>query len=552
MDHEVAAASLGGVDHSTAGCQTGAVTDPALRGPAELVVELDRAAAVPLPAQLAAALRESIDAARLRPGESVPATRALAARLGVARGVVVAAYEQLIAEGYLHAEHGRGTLVNPDLGATIQAVARAGIGGRSGSARITGSTGSAEPPPPAPALVGAGSGRPADPHPERTPEPDTELDGSAAAPRPPLAPGTPLTDATQRPAWRAAWRAAVARADRRSPALGEPALRREVAEHLRLVRGTARPARDVIVTAGAREGLGLLLTALGTTRGHGLVVGVEDPGFPSLRSVAARHGARIVSLPVDAEGLRTDRLPEGLLDLVIVTPSHQYPVGGSLPLPRRRELLDWARRTGVVVIEDDYDSELRHAGGPLPALAALDDPEAGSVVTLGTFSSTVTPAVAAGFLLAPRNLRALLEPVRQDLGSPVSAVVQLALADYLATGELRRNIARVRRRHAARRDLISECFAGVPRVRVRPMSGGLHAVLEFSGEAAARREARAVELASRETAAFPAGLGIAALGAYWQHHSPDRTAGVVLGMGGPDDTEFEAALDCLRRILRAD
>ncbi|WP_336651295.1 MULTISPECIES: aminotransferase-like domain-containing protein [unclassified Leucobacter] len=532
------------------------MTDPALRGPAELVMQLDRAAAVPLPAQLAAALRESIDAGRLRPGERVPATRALAGRLGVARGVVVAAYEQLIAEGYLHAEHGRGTLVNPDLGtaATIRAAARAGDGeavglADSGPSRagafdagsaIDSSGGSRER-----VDTGAPSARSADPHPNQ------DLEGAVPAPRPPLAPGTPLTDATERPAWRAAWRAAVARADRRSPALGEPALRLEVAEHLRLVRGTARPAHDVIVTAGAREGLGLLLTALGTTRGHGLVVGVEDPGFPSLRSVAARHGARIVSLPVDAEGLRTDRLPEGLLDLVIVTPSHQYPVGGSLPLPRRRELLDWARRTGIVVVEDDYDSELRHAGGPLPALAALDDPQTGSVVTLGTFSSTVTPAVGAGFLLAPRNLRALLEPVRQDLGSPVSAVVQLALADYLSTGELRRNIARVRRRHAARRDLISECFAGVPRVRVRPMSGGLHAVLEFSGEGAALREARAVELASRGSAEFAAGLGIAALGAYWQHHRPDRAAGVVLGMGGPDDAEFEAALGQLGRILRS-
>src|SRR5690606_12008782 len=101
---------------------------------------------------------------------------------------------------------------------------------------------------------------------------------------------------------------------------------------------------------------------------------------------------------------------------------HQYPVGGSLPLPRRRELLDWATQTGVVVVEDDYDSELRSSGSPLPALAALDDPVTGAVVTLGTFSSTVTPALAAGFLLAPERLRSLLEPARRELGSPVSTV----------------------------------------------------------------------------------------------------------------------------------
>ncbi|WP_228407304.1 MocR-like pyridoxine biosynthesis transcription factor PdxR [Leucobacter muris] len=526
----------------------------------ELPLVIDRDAGTPLPAQLAAALRDAIDRATLRPGEGVPATRRLASSLGVARGVVVAAYEQLIAEGYLRAEHGRGTVVNPELapdperlggvagatgagaGAEDPRAARGAVRSADSGTTIEGGIRIAEAPGPAGRPGGARHAPDADPD---------RLADADPTPRPPLAPGTPLTDATERPAWRAAWRAAVARADRRPPALGDPALRREIVEHLRLVRGTARPARDVIVTAGAREGLGLLLTALGTTRGHGLVVGVEDPGYPSLRSVAARHGARIVSLPVDAEGLRTDRLPEGLLDLVIVTPSHQYPVGGSLPLPRRRELLEWAGRTGVVIVEDDYDSELRHAGGPLPALAALDDAASGSVMTLGTFSSTVTPALAAGFLLAPRNLRALLEPVRQDLGSPVSAVVQLALADYLATGELRRNIARVRRRHAARRDLISERFAGAGRVRVRPMSGGLHAVLEFEGVGASRREAAVVEAAARETTAFPAGLGVAALGAYWQHRSAGRAAGVVLGMGGPDDAEFAAAIDRLRRILLA-
>ncbi|RGE23784.1 PLP-dependent aminotransferase family protein [Leucobacter sp. wl10] len=516
------------VDQFTPCCQTGGVTARPFRAPAEFPVHLDRAMGAPLPVQLAAALREVIDSGALRPGEEVPATRRLAGRLGVARGVAVSAYEQLIAEGYLRAERGRGTVVNPDLapGSAAEGGAPAGEGGsRAGAAPRAAAGGD----PPDPAGLGA-----ADP-----------------ASRPPLAPGAPITDAAERPAWRAAWRSAAARADRRPPAPGDPRLRAELAEHLRLVRGTARPARDVLVTAGTREGLGLLLTALGTTRGNDLVVGVEDPGYPSLRGVAARHGARIVSLPVDADGLRTDRLPSGVLDLVIVTPSHQYPVGGSLPLPRRRELLDWARRTGVVVVEDDYDSELRHVGSPLPALAALDDPVSGSVVTLGTFSSTVTPALAAGFLLAPEQLRALLEPVRRDLGSPVSAVVQLALAEYLASGELRRTIARVRRRHAARRDLISERFAGVAGARVRPMSGGLHAVIELGGPpgAAREREAQAVARAAAPAPGLPNGLGVAALGAYWQHHRPGRTAGLVLGMGGPDGEEFGAAIERLRAIL---
>lgn len=476
---------------------------------AELPLHLDRSAETTLPVQLAAALRDAIDRDALRPGEPVPPTRALGSRVGVARGVVVAAYEQLIAEGYLRAGHGRGTVVNPDL-------ARAATPQRRASA----------------------------------PEPEAE----AEVVRPPLAPGAPITDATTRPAWRAAWREAAGRALGASPSRGRLDLRHEIAEHLRLMRGTTRSADDVFVTAGARDGLGLLLTALGTTRGRGVVVGVEDPGYPSLRGVAARHGARIAPLAVDTDGLRTADLPDGLLDAVIVTPSHQYPAGGSLPLQRRRELLDWARRTGVVVVEDDYDSELRYSGSPLPALAALDDPVAGSVVTLGTFSSTVTPALSAGFLVAPANLRGLLDPVRAELGSPVSSVVQVALAEYLASGELRRNIARVRRRTAARRDHLSERLAGIPGVRVRPMSGGLNAVVEFTGDprafdSRAAAERAVVARAAEPAPGFPAGLGVAALGDYWQHHRAAGNAGVVLGTGGSEESEFLAALAHLRSIL---
>lgn len=470
-------------------------------------MQLDRGAEPSLPMQLAASLREAIDAGSLRAGEGLPATRGFAARLGVARGVVVTAYEQLTAEGYLTAERGRGTRVNPDLSG-LQSVheARSAEGG---------------------SLLGSEAQR--------------------SLPRSPLAPGPPLTDAPARPAWRSAWREAAARADRPAPSLGDPRLRREIAEHLRLVRGTSRSASDVIVTAGARDGLSLLLTALGS-RGRGLTVGVEDPGYPSLRAAAQRLGADIVSLTVDDAGLKTDELPAAGLDLVIVTPSHQYPIGGSLPLPRRRELLEWASRSGAIVIEDDFDSELRHVGGPLPALAALDDPAHGTVVTLGTFSSTITPALSAGFLLAPGNLRRHIEPVRHDLGAPVSAVAQHALAAYLASGELRRNIVRVRRRYAMRRDLITAEFEGLSGTRVRPMSGGLHAVIELTGEGARDHEADIVQRAAR-LERFPGGLGVAALGTYWQHHRDDRTAGLVLGMGDSDEGEFRDALAALASLI---
>lgn len=463
----------------------------------EFPVALDRSGGVTLPAQVAAALREAIDTDTLRPGEPLPSTRDLAERVGVARGVIVAAYEQLVAEGYLLAGHGRGTVVHPRLDR-------------------------------APASLGST-------------DPDQRLPEARDVPGP-LAPGTPLTDAVDRPAWRSAWRHAATLAHSAAPELGDPELRTEISDHLRQMRGTRRSPNDVIVTAGARDGLSLLLTALGTTRGRALVVGVEDPGYPSLRQVAARHGARIVALPVDVDGLVTESLPTGVLDVVIVTPSHQYPLGGSLPLARRRELLEWATRTGVVVVEDDYDSELRHVGSPLPTLAALDDTATGTVVLLGTFSKTLSPALAAGFMLAPAGLRRLIEPVRLDLGGPVSAVVQAALARYLNEGELRRHIARMRRRYARRRDLLSERLAGQTGWRVRPMSGGLHAVIELEPGGAVA-EQRVLERAEQ------AGLGAVGLSSYWQANGGAGSTGLVIGMGGPDDAGFDRALTVLRGVL---
>lgn len=509
--------------------RNGAASRPPRGAPREFPVELDRTLEAPLPVQLAAALREAIDAGTLRPAEPVPATRELSRRISVARGVVVAAYEQLIAEGYLVAMHGRGTAVNPEL-----APAATDAASRERTERTERAP-----------QGGASPATAADP----ASDPHGWGAGSADAPaRQPLAPGEPIPSAINSPAWRAAWREAAARAHLVAPPLGDPKLREEIADHLRRMRATARSANDVVVTAGTREGLGLLLTALGTTRGRGLVVGVEDPGLPSLRGVAARHGARIVALPTDAEGLDTARLPEGVLDLVIVTPSHQYPLGGSLPLVRRRELLAWAQRGGVVIVEDDFDSELRFTGSPLPTLAALDDRIDGCVVLLGTFSRTVAPALSAGYLLAPESIRSTLEPVRRELGGPVSSVVQFALAHYLATGELRRHTARLLRRYAERRDLVSERLAGVPEVRVRPMDGGLHAVLEFVGSDPALLRTREETAVRRARAA---GLGAEPLGGYWQRRGTGM-AGLVIGLGGSDDATFDRALRALASVLRDD
>ena len=454
---------------------------------AALPIVLDRTTGGPLPNQIADSIRRLATAGVLRSGEAVPSSRALARHLGVSRGTVIVAYDQLLAEGWLVAVPGAATSINPQL-------PRSWI---------------------SPPAVDAGSA-------SQLEEP----------PRLDLRPGRPLQDEVAGPSWRAAWRvAAAAPVGVGVPPLGWLPLRAAVVEHLRRVRGFNCESDRVAVTAGGREGLGLLLYASGAKD-----VGVEDPGFPSLRRVLHRHHVGVRSLPTDDRGLVTSLLPETEPpDAVIVTPAHQYPLGGTLHIDRRLALLSWARRHGVLVIEDDYDSELRYASEPLPALASLD---ADRVALLGTFSKTLTPALATGFVVLPRRLVGAVESVRGDLGQPVSLVTQRAVAAYLASGALARHTQRMRRVYRRRRNQVVGALAGLPGVRVSPMDGGLHAVVQFD------RDERPVINALRAQ-----GLAVASLAEYWASEPPGAQRGFVFGFGGVSDDDLAEGLFTIRATL---
>jgi len=443
----------------------------------------------PLPGRLATGLRELISTAVLAPGDPLPSTRALAEHLGISRGTVVAGYDQLLAEGYLSAAPGRSTLVNPQL--------------RRVHPR----------PAPAPAPVAAAA--------------STALD---------LRPGRPWTDEVVGAAWKAAWRrASTEPVNEQVPALGLPQLRRAWAEHLRRMRAVVWNPEQVAVTAGGREGFGLLLAALserGTGHGdHRLRVGVEEPGYPSLRRVPTHYGAQVLPLRTDDHGLAVAELPTGAdaPDVVLVTPSHQYPLGGSLPVDRRQGLLEWARAHRVVIVEDDYDSELRYTSQPLPALASLDDPADGRVVLLGTLSKTLTPALALGFLALPDWLVEPVRAIRADLGQPVGLVPQRAVADYLDAGALRLHTQRMRQRYRRRRAQVMDALAERPGLRVQPMDGGLHAVVETD-----RPEAEVV------AALAAAGVQVSPLSSYWS--GSDGRGGIVFGFGAVDDPDLARGL----------
>ncbi len=442
-----------------------------------------------LPEQLAGQLRGLITAQVLAPGDPLPSSRALAEHLRLSRGSVVAAYDQLLAEGYLSASAGRATVVNPLL------------------RRVH--------PPALPSI------RPV------TAETAPGLD---------LRPGRPWTGELVGPAWKAAWRqAANGPADTQAPALGLPELRSEWAEHLRRMRAVVRDPAQIAVTAGGREGLALILLALGG--GRGLRFGVEDPGYPSLRRVPERFGATVVPLPVDEHGLVTDALPTGAQapEVLLVTPSHQYPLGGSLPIDRRQELLEWAQENDVVLIEDDYDSELRYTSQPLPALAALDDPVTGRVVLLGTLSKTLTPALATGFLALPEWLVPAVADVRADLGQPLGLIAQRAMAEYLASGALRLHTQRMRQRYRRLRAQVVAALRDRPGLRVYPMDGGLHAVVET-----VRDEAAVVtELAGL-------GVQVSPLSQYWSSSTKHR--GIVFGFGAVPVDELAKGLALIGQV----
>ncbi|SHJ26902.1 GntR family transcriptional regulator / MocR family aminotransferase [Tessaracoccus bendigoensis DSM 12906] len=443
-----------------------------------------------LPVQIAAELRRLIGERVLAPGDRLPSSRALAEHLGISRGSVVACYDQLLAEGYLSSAAGKSTVVNPLL---LQV--------HPPSRQL-----------PSPAQAGPSEG----------------ID---------LRPGRPSTTGVVGPAWKSAWRqASVGAVDAPIPHLGLATVRAAWAEHLRRMRGLVRDPAQIAVTAGGREGLALLLLALSGGRSKPLTVGVEEPGYPSLRRVPARHGATVVPLPVDEHGLRVADLPTGhdAPDLLLVTPSHQYPLGGSLPMDRRQALLEWAAGHDVVVVEDDYDSELRYTSHPLPTLTSLDDPDAGRVVLLGTLSKTLTPALAIGFLTLPARLVPVVAETRADLGQPVGLVAQRAVAGYLTSGALRLHTQRMRQLYRRRRAKVVGALSGVPGIRVHPMDGGLHAVVETSHD-----ESRIVEqLAS-------AGVRVSPLSRYW---SGAGNAGIVFGFGAVTEAELERGLALIRDL----
>ncbi|WP_053204827.1 PLP-dependent aminotransferase family protein [Jiangella muralis] len=459
-----------------------------------------------LSGQLYRQVRAAILAGRLPAGQPLPPSRELAGDLGIARNTVSMAYDRLAAEGFLTARPGVGTFVADDL-------AQDGPSGDDDDQVAL-----------APRAVWAGL-------PEATDlaSADAEYD---------FRPGVP--DATLFPY--ATWRRVTARQLRASAvgtgahiaSAGHPPLRAAIARHVAVARGVPASADDVIVTSGSQQAVDLLTRVL---LAPGDVVAVEDPGYPLPRRMLTSSGFTVVPVPVDADGLVVGSLPD-TARLVYVTPSHQFPLGPSMSLGRRLALLEWARRTGALIVEDDYDSEFRFAGRPFEPLAGLGAP--GHVAYVGSFSKTLLPTLRLGFVVAPRSLRDAMHKAKQLLDWHTAVPAQAALAELIDDGLFARHLKAMRRVYARRHHLVTSLlrrdFAGL--LEPVPSLVGLHVTALLTDPSADD-----VEVAAR---ARSAGVEVLPLSPLAMTHP---VQGLALGYGAIADDRIAAGLARLRESL---
>ena len=451
--------------------------------PIELLVSVDRADRRTLGAQIEDQLRRAIRDGALQPNARVPSTRDLARQVGVSRRVVVDAYAQLAAEGYLSLRQG----ARPRVSAAATSASR-------------------------------GTTAPA------APAPRVRFD---------FRPSVPDVSTFPRAAWLRSLREALATMTDEDLGYGDPrgveALRSALADYLGRVRGVVADPECIVVTNGYTQGLGLVCHALAATGSKRIAF--EDPSNPEDGQVAARAGLKQVLIGVDASGARIDQLRREDVDAVVLTPAHQHPTGAVLSGRRRTALLAWLRERNAIAIEDDYDAEYRYDRAAVGALQGLDPDR---VVYAGSASKTLAPALRIGWLVVPPSLLQAVayEKALADRGT--ARIEQRAFADFLARGELDRHLRRMRTTYRDRRNALVEALAeALPEATIHGIAAGLHVTVELPAgddELAIREEARhrRIELETM-TDYRPAGAGHppALLLGYAQMPEPAIRAGVA-------------------------
>jgi GntR family transcriptional regulator/MocR family aminotransferase len=453
-------------------------------------------------------VRGAIHEGALRPGGRLPSSRDLAARLGVARASVVAAYDQLLAEGYAEGRAGSGTYVSHDLSGVLDIrplhgeAASAATAPNAQAARLS-------------TLF--------------PPQAQTFSNGRT------------LMDARALDAWSKSTRRALRTLDAHHFGYSEPAgdlrLRTAVAEYLRAARAVVCDPDQVLITSGAQHAQELALRILLTP---GDQVWLEDPGYASTWQAAQAAGARTVAVPVDRSGLVVQAGIAAAPDarIAFVTPSHQYPTGVAMSMGRRLELVAWAREAGAWVVEDDYATEFRYAGAPLPSLQGLDGGE--RVIYVGTLNKALFPGLRLGYLVAPRELIDRFRAQRWLVDRQPPTLTQAIVLDFMESGQFAAHIRRRRLAYKAQRDALGAALerrlghvldADVP-------DQGMHLIAYFrDGRSDVEAEAQALARGVTARAISPL------------HHDVDARSGLLLGFTGFPTNAMDAGVARLAAAL---
>lgn len=453
-------------------------------------------------------LRAAILDGRLKPGLRLPATRALAEALEVSRNTVVAAYDLLLAEGYIEARRGAGNFV-------------ADLAARRGErhARRNASSSDNRLAPywrslaavPAPMQMGAVAY-------------DFRL-------------GTPDSRSFPYDIWRRLSSRALRQLSKTAQlydhASGRLALREAIAQHISFARAVSCEPEDVIVTSGAQQAFDLLARVL-VTPGR-TVVAVEDPGYPSVRAVFLAAGARVVGVPVDEEGVIVEQLPRDA-NVIYVTPSHQFPLGVVMSPRRRVALLAFARARNALVIEDDYDSEFRYSGRPLDALQTLDRDD--SVCYVGTFSKCMLPTLRLGYAVVPPWLHDAFVHAKHQADLHGDVLTQNTLATFIAEGHLVRHVRHMRKLYAERRDALLQALQrhGKERLRAWPSDAGLHVAANLD----TNTDTRTLLMRAMQN-----GIRLESLNAYAVENA--SVNGLAFGLGAIEAANID---DAVRKLIK--
>jgi GntR family transcriptional regulator / MocR family aminotransferase len=491
----------------------------------ELTLTVDHNLERPLHCQLYDGLREAILAGRLKPGDRVPSTRSLAQSLGISRATITQGYEQLLSEGYLQAVTGSGTSVCREL--PDDAVRPAAF---------------------KPSLSG-GSRTDERQHSQRAPKDLSEFAANLSIvgdfrcrSKAPFnfAEGRPSLEEFPMQQWR---RLMLRHFRHGGPELldyaGDPRghrpLREAIAGYLSRARAVECDSDQVIITNGTQQALTLVARILVE---KGDTVALEDPGYLSARYAFRAEGAKLNPIPVDTLGMEVDRLSKPV-KLIYVTPSHQFPTGAVMPLARRLELLSWAESAGAYIVEDDYDSEFRFGGRPIPSLQGLDAAE--RVLYIGTFSKMLFPSLRLGYMVVPRGLAQVFKQAKWLMDRHSPSLEQRVLTDFITEGFLERHLRRMRTLYNRRRGALVEALTRHfgDKATVFGESAGMHLVVDL------RTRYANAEVIRR---AADAGVGISSIEQYYLRRAPANR--FLLGYGGLSEGQIAQGIRRLAEAVR--